>query len=295
MPPAEPRAGAIYDLGYRTYDGRRLGRTAAILSLYTFTLRGSFGIGRRPSAKIIPIIVAAIAFIPAIIQLGIAALIGDQAEIIAPWNYLGFIEVPVALFCAGVAPEVFGRDLRYRTLALYFARALHRSDYALARLGAFVTALAFLTLGPLLVLVIGNGLASPDLLEYLRERWLELPQSFASGAVIAVVAGAGSLAIAAHAPRRAYATIAIAAWFLVSLPLAAILVEVGGDFGRYAVWFSPLDLLSGVTLAIFDREPSPGSIQAAADLPLLTYPALAALHVLAATWLILRRFGRVQA
>ncbi|GIW13721.1 MAG: membrane protein [Tepidiforma sp.] len=295
MPPADPRAGAIYDLGYRAYDGPRLGRRAAVLSLYVFTLRAAFGIGRRPAAKVVPVLVTAFAFIPALIQLGVAALIGSRVEVVAPWNYLGFSEVPVALFCAGAAPEVFGRDLRYRTLALYFSRPLRRQDYALAKSAAFITALAVPTLGPLLLLVIGNGLASEDVPGYLAGHWRELPQSLAAGLLIAAVAGLGSLAIAVHAPRRAHATAAIAAWFLLTLPVAAIIVEVGGGAGRYAAWFSPFDLLYGAALAIFGREPGADSIQGAAGLPIATYLLLALLHAAAALALILRRFQRVQA
>lgn len=295
MSAADPRAGTIYDLGYRGYDGPRLGRRAAILALYTFTLRAAFGIGRRPTAKIIPFVVTAFAFIPALIQLGVAALIGNRVEVIAPWNYLGFSQVPVALFCAGVAPEVFGRDLRYRTLSLYFSRALYRSDYALAKAASFVTALAVLTLGPLVLLVVGNGLASEDVVGYIGDHWRELPQSLAAGLVIAGVAGLGSLAIAAHTPRRAYATVAVAAWFLVTFPLAGILVDIGGEVGRFAAWFSPFSLLYGASLAIFARDPGPDSIQAAADLPIASYLALAALHAAVAAGLILRRFQRVQA
>ena len=40
-------AGSIYDLGYRRYDGVRLGRRHSVLSLYFYTLRGAFGLGRR--------------------------------------------------------------------------------------------------------------------------------------------------------------------------------------------------------------------------------------------------------
>ncbi len=295
MPGPDARAGAIYDLGYRAYDGPRLGRAAAVLALYTFTLRGAFGIGRRTSAKVVPVTVTAFAYIPAIVQLGIAALLGSRIEIIAPWNYLGYSEVPVALFCAGVAPEIFGRDLRYRTLSLYFSRALQRTDYALAKTAAFVTALAVLTLGPLLLLAIGNGLASDDLPGYLADHWRELPQSLAAGLTIAFVAGCGSLAIAAHTPRRAYATVGVAAWFLITLPLAGILVAIGGEIGRFAAWFSPFDLLYGTALAIFGRTPGADSIQGRADLPLGTYPLLAAAHAAVAALLILRRFRQVQA
>jgi len=109
MPPADQRTGSIYDLGYRRYDGLRLGRQHAVLSLYVYTLRGAFGIGRRASSKIIPIIITVIAFLPALIQLGVAAIVSDEVDIIRPENYFGFVQVPVALFCAAIAPEITGR------------------------------------------------------------------------------------------------------------------------------------------------------------------------------------------
>ena len=103
MPPAETRSGNIYDLGYRGYEGARRGRPYAVLSLYLYTLRGAFGIGRRTSSKIIPIAITVIAFLPALVQLGVAAIVSENVEVIRPENYFGFVQVPVALFAAAVA------------------------------------------------------------------------------------------------------------------------------------------------------------------------------------------------
>ncbi len=63
--PAESAAGSIYDLGYRNYEGVRLGRRHAILSLYIQSLRGVFGFGRHTSSKIIPMGLAIVALLPA--------------------------------------------------------------------------------------------------------------------------------------------------------------------------------------------------------------------------------------
>ncbi|WP_322794880.1 hypothetical protein [Tepidiforma sp.] len=295
MPPAEPRTGSIYDLGYRRYDGPRLGRSQALRTLWLFTLRGAFGLGRRPSAKVLPVAITVIAFFPALVQLGVAALVGDRVEIITPWNYFGYVQVPVALFCAAVAPEIYGRDLRHRTIVLYFARALRREDYVLARAAAFAAALAVLTLLPQVVLLIGNGLASEDIPGYLADHWRELPQALVAGSGIAVVTAAVSLALAAQTPRRAYATVAVAAWFFITLPFASLLVEIGGEVGRYAVWFSPFDLLYGATLWVFGRDPGPTSAQAQAGLPDWTYPLLALAHAAVALALLLRRFRELRA
>ncbi len=295
MQPAEARSGNIYDLGYRHYDGARLGRRAAIVSLYFYTLRGAFGLGRRTSSKILPIAITIIAFIPAIVQLGIAGLLSASVEIIRPENYFGFVEVPIALFCAAVAPEICGRDMRQRTLSLYFSRALSRSDYALSKLAAFATAIAFLTLVPQAVLVIGNGLASDNLRDYISDNWADIPRTIGAGAGLAVTAAAVSLAIASQTSRRSYATVAVVAWFLLTLPIAGILVYGIGGAGTLAVFLSPFDFMYGAVLWVFNVTPGSDSTQSEADFPLWTYGLAVLAYTAAGIAITLRRFARIAA
>lgn len=288
-------AGSIYDLGYRRYDGVRLGRRHSVLSLYFYTLRGAFGLGRRSSSKIIPIAVAIIAFIPALIQLGIAAIVPAQFEIIKPENYYDYVQVIVALFCAAVAPEIVGRDQRTRTLSLYFSRALQRRDYALAKLAAFVTALLLLTLLPQAVLFLGSMLAANDIPQFLKDDWRQLPRIGVSGLLIAGLMASLSLAIACQTSRRSYATVAVIALFLVTTPLANIFVRAAGGVGRFAVLFSPFDLLAGTTQWVFDVTPDSEHIVSVADLPLLVYPVVTLAIIGIATAIILRRYERIAA
>jgi ABC-2 type transport system permease protein len=291
---AESRSGSIYDLGYRGYDGLRLGRRHAITALYFYTLRSAFGIGRRTSSKIMPIIIVIIAFIPAVGQLAIAALVSD-VEIYTPSNYFAYIEVPVALFCAAIAPEICGRDMRQRTLSLYFSRALQRRDYILAKLAAFATALTFLTLLPQAVLVIGNGLASKDLWGYVQDNWADLPRTVASGALIAAVAACVCLAIASQTPRRAYATIAVVAWFLITWPIAGVLISGIRGAGHYAVFISPFEFMHGCTLWIFNSSPETGSALDEAGFKLWVYPFVVLAYGAAGFAYVVRRFDRIAA
>ena len=130
--------GSIYDLGYQRYDGPRLGRTAASIALLRNTFRSAFGIGRGGRAKIAPFTLAALAILPAILAVGIAAIAlqagaGDVLEQASPVRYETYHGLTVTLlmlFCAAQAPELFGRDQRYGVLPLYFSRALTRTDYA---------------------------------------------------------------------------------------------------------------------------------------------------------------------
>ncbi len=295
MPPSEARSGSIYDLGYRRYDGPRLGRQHAVFALYLYSLRGAFGIGRRTSSKIIPIVITVIAFLPALIQLGVAAIISDDVDVIRPENYFGFVQVPVALFCAAIAPEITGRDMRQRTLSLYFSRALLRRDYALAKLAAFATALTVLTLAPQALLLLGNGLATNNLGDYVSDNWEDLPRTVASGVAIAVAMGAVAMAIAGQTARRAYATIAVVAWFLVTWPITAILVlEVGGA-GRAAALLSPFDFVYGATMWVFGVTPERDSVQDVAGIPLWGYGAALVAYAAGGTAFVIRRFERIAA
>jgi ABC-2 type transport system permease protein len=258
-PVSERAAGNIYDLGYRRYEGARLGRPHAILTLYIHSVRAAFGFGRRPLSKLFPIGFTVVAFIPALVQLGFGALtsgLDADIELIPHHEYYGYVQYILLLFCATVAPELGGRDQRTRTLSLYFSRALKREDYALTKLAALTTALLVLTLGPQALLYIGNGMAGDDLWGYISEEWDLLPPIVLSALMIStVIAGAG-LAIAAYLPRRSYSTVAILAVFAVPLAVSGILIgTVDPDLSRYGLLFSML-MFDGVTLWLFDVTPT---------------------------------------
>ncbi|MGE0599740.1 MAG: ABC transporter permease subunit [Dehalococcoidia bacterium] len=295
MQPVDARTGNIYDLGYRNYDGPRLGRRHAIISLYFYTLRGSFGLGRRTSSKIIPVAIAIIAMLPAIGQLAISALVSQDVEVITPDSYFGFVEVPIALFCAAIAPEISGRDMRQRTLSLYFSRALRRRDYALAKVAAFTTAMCFLTLLPQAVLVIGNGLATKDVWGYITDNWLDLPRTIAAGVLIAAMAASVSLAIASQTHRRAYATIAVVAWFLVTFPVSGVLIFGIGGVGKLAIYLSPFQFIHACTLWIFNSTPAVDSPPDRAGFPLWTYFVTVIAYMAGGLAVVIRRFDRISA
>ena len=57
--------GVIHDLGYRRYDGPRLGRAQIVRALIWHSFRSAFGIGRGVKAKIIPILAFVAICLPA--------------------------------------------------------------------------------------------------------------------------------------------------------------------------------------------------------------------------------------
>ncbi len=288
--------GNIYDLGYRRYEGVRKGRGYAIWALYLASLRGAFGMGRRPSSKIIPFALLIILLVPAIVQLGLVALIArEDLSLIKPENYFGFVRVIVALFCAAVAPELVGRDQRNRTLSLYFSRALMRSDYAVAKILALMTAVAGIVLLPNILLLAGSVLASADAWGYIKDNLDQIPPLIATTAIIAAVMSCVSLAVAAQTPRRAFATGGILALFVIPVPLVGIFVStVSGIGGRSFIFLNLFSVLGSVNDWLFGVSESRGSQLGIADFAHWTYLAASLAYIAIGAALVFRRYQKIS-
>src|SRR3954447_24153732 len=85
MPTPPPRApatpagrGAVYDRGYRPYDGPRGGRRAATFALYRASIRRALGLRRSWRQKVAPFVLLAIVTVPAVVNVGIAYITRDQ-------------------------------------------------------------------------------------------------------------------------------------------------------------------------------------------------------------------------
>jgi ABC-2 type transport system permease protein len=294
---ADAARGSIYDLGYQHYTGVRLGRPYAVWSLYLYSLRVVFGIGRSFWAKLAAFGLLAFALLPAIVQLGVASLSPDDIEVVPPEDYYGIIEPILAIFVAIIAPELAARDQRTRTLSLYFSRALRRSDYALAKFAALVTALLAITVIPQLLMFVGNMSAASDTFEYFTDNFWDLPAIILSAVLLSSFFSGIGLAIAAQTSRRTYSTVAIVAVLTLSVGIATAIFESSGpDSGRWALLFSPYHLVRGTTLWLFGADTGEDNPELEdADFPGVLY----ALTVLAITLFtliaVLRRYERVQA
>jgi len=294
--PSERAAGNIYDLGYRRYEGVRLGRHHAVLALYTASLRAAFGLGRRTSAKIIPVALVIIAMIPALIQLGVASTL-QNVEIVRLEEYFEYVQVVLALFVAAVAPELLGRDMRNRTLALYFSRPLKRADYALAKIAALTTAMLFLTLLPVSLMFVGNGLASSNSGQYFRDNFTDIFPIIGSSLLLSLFTSSLALALAVMTPRRAYATGAIIAVFVFSSTIASILLSIFGSDspGRFSYLIGMYWLMRGVTFWVFRAHPQPGDQLAEANIPGEVFFVVMAAVIAVAIWFLVRRYERMSA
>jgi ABC-2 type transport system permease protein len=197
--------GVIHDIGYQRYEGPRLGRGYAWRSLYQHSLRTAFGLGRGAKAKLVPWTPAAIILLVAVVLTVVRAGFGEM-----PVSYPEFsdsVSVLSVLFAALVAPELVSRDLRGGVLPLYFSRPLRRSDYALAKLAALLTATWLILAGPLTLMYVG-GVFSVDGWRAVWDETRDFGGGLLFAGVHAVVIGTIALLVASLFGRRAVAAAA---------------------------------------------------------------------------------------
>jgi ABC-2 type transport system permease protein len=245
-------AGAIYDIGYQHYDGKRLGRAGAVRALYIHGLRTVFGIGRGGRAKIPPIALIAILVVPAVIQAALAGIGNGQVQVFTHAGYFRTTVWIFGLFCAFQTPELVTGDQQHRVLALYFSRAVLRSDYVLARIGALATGLFLVALLPHLILLMGEYFSAEHVGEAIRKSLPMLPRIVGAALAIAVLLATVSITISAVIKRRPFATAAILALFLLASAFVAPLVMSRPDKMRYLVLASPMMIGDGLTTWMFD-------------------------------------------
>jgi ABC-2 type transport system permease protein len=216
-------SGVIHDIGYQRYTGPRLGRAYSIRSLYVHGVRSAFGFGRSGKAKVFPWIIVGLITMVAVVLTVIRSQTGQA--VLAYWQFANPIVLLLIFFCAIVAPELVSRDIRGGVLPLYFSRPLTRTDYALAKLGALVTALFLVVAGPLTVMFIGGAFT----LTKFADVWNEFGRYTAGLATIGVYAitfASLALLIASLSSRRAVAAAIIAGTFLITLPVYGVLLGI---------------------------------------------------------------------
>jgi ABC-2 type transport system permease protein len=235
----------IHDIGYQRYTGARLGPAHTFRALFSHGLRASFGLGRSAKAKIFPWIAVGIVSVIALIF----AIAKSQGEDVGYQNLPSVASVVVLIFLAIVAPELVSRDLRNNLLPLYFSRPLSRASYVGAKVSSLVAAIWLMLAGPQLLIFAAGAFGSGG---GVFAEFKGLLGGWAVSAFYAIIYGTLGLLIASLASRRAFAAGAIAAVFLISLPVVGVLIALGNDtLEEISPALSPALLPEGVREAIY--------------------------------------------
>ena len=283
--------GAVYDRGYRPYDGPRGGRAAAVLALFKASVRRAIGLRRPWRQKVLPFGLLAVVCIPAAVNVGIGyATRNSPLEGFSFFTYREYVGVSssLLLFVAVCAPDVICPDRRQRVLPLIFARPLTGTDYALAKLaavGSIVFAFSFL---PQVLLFVGQTLVSKDgSLQYMRDNAEVLWKVPVAVTALAAYYAGLSLAISCLTPRRVVAGASIFGVTIISSIVAAILNDADALGGR-GLLFNLLALPLLIRDLIFeghihDSNPLSG-VSGAGALAVVAYLGVLAISVGVLLW-----------
>ncbi|MCX5406060.1 ABC transporter permease [Streptomyces sp. NBC_00335] len=252
----------IHNIGYRSYDGPRLGRSYARKSLFAQSLRGAYGLGRSAKSKVLPMLLFAVMCVPALILVAVAITVpGSTALPIKYTTYAMTTQVIVYLYLASQAPQSVSRDLRFKTVPLYFSRPIERVDYVVAKFAAMASALFILTATPLLIMWIGSLLAKFDFADQTKG----FGQALVSVLLLSLLFSGLGLVMAALTPRRGFGVAAIIAVLLIPYgavsAVQAIAYETGSTGGiEWLGLFSPMSLIDGLQTAFLGADSGfPGS------------------------------------
>jgi ABC-2 type transport system permease protein len=218
----------IFDRGYRHYDGPRRGVPGAIVSLTRHSAQRALGLRRPLGAKFFPVLALAIAFIPAIVFVGIAAFVPDSSvrdDFLPSYGeYYGFVTSAILVFSAFVAPEVLCPDRRNGMLGLYLASPLTRDTYLIAKAASVLGVLSVATIGPPLLLLVANTLQNngPD---GPGDFLVLLGRVVVAGLAVSAAHTAVTLAVSSLTDRKAFASAGVIVLLIASSITTAILVE----------------------------------------------------------------------
>ncbi|MGW0706496.1 ABC transporter permease [Streptomyces sp. NPDC002643] len=250
----------IHNIGYRNYDGPRLGRAYARRSLYSQSLRGAYGLGRSAKSKVLPMLLFAVMCVPAAIMVAVAVATQANDLPIKYTEYAVIMQAVIGLYVASQAPQSVSRDLRFKTVPLYFSRPIETADYVRAKFVALASALFILTTVPLIVLYVGALLAKLDFTDQTKG----FGQGLVSVALLSLLFAGIGLVISAVTPRRGFGIAAVIAFLTISYGAVSVVQAIANEQSSAGAvpWlglFSPITLIDGVQTAFLGApSASPG-------------------------------------
>ncbi|MEV6793826.1 ABC transporter permease [Streptomyces sp. NPDC051320] len=247
----------IHNIGYREYDGPRLGRAYARRSLFSQSLLGAYGLGRSAKSKVLPMILFAVMCVPAAILVAVAVATKAKDLPLDYTRYAIVTQALIGLFLAAQAPQSVSRDLRFKSIPLYFSRPIERVDYVAAKFGALASALFALTAAPLVILYVGALLAKLDFADQTKG----FGQGLVSVALLSVLFSGIALVVAALTPRRGFGVAAVIAVLTITYGAVSTVQAIAfeQDAPGAVKWlglFSPITLIDGLQTAFLGATSS---------------------------------------
>ncbi|KPC72432.1 membrane protein, partial [Streptomyces sp. NRRL WC-3753] len=189
-----------------------MGRSHARRALYSQSLRGAYGLGRSAKSKVLPMLLFVVMCVPAAIMVAVAVATKAKDLPVDYTRYAVVMQAVIGLYVASQAPQSVSRDLRFKTVPLYFSRPVERVDYVLAKYAAMASALFLLTAVPLLVLYAGALLAELD----FADQTAGFGQGMVSVALLSLLFAGIGLVVSAVTPRRGFGIAAVIAVFTIT-------------------------------------------------------------------------------
>ncbi|MER7411905.1 ABC transporter permease subunit [Streptomyces cacaoi] len=244
-PAAQRGQDVIHNIGYRSYEGPRLGRSYARRALFTQSLRGAYGLGRSAKSKVLPMLLFAVVCVPAAIIVAVAVFAKQKELAVGNAEYVLMLQPVIGIYLAAVAPQAISLDLRFKTTPLYFSRPIERGDYVAAKYAALSAALFVFTAVPVLIMYIGALLAKLD----FGEQTKFLAQGIVFCALFALLHAGIAGFIAALTPRRGFGIAAIIVTLTIPYFLINALQAIPGPDSHVVGWLglgSPGTLMDGI-------------------------------------------------
>lgn len=152
--------GAVFDLGYKPHEGRRLGRAGARRALIKDGIRRVLGLRRKARRKILPALLMAIAVLPALFFTAFSVVAGEfdiTDNIFGHADYFDLNGSMALIFVALASSELLIPDRVHGTMTVYASRPLTTPDYVAGRATSLgIVVFSFLWI-PHLVLFIGRA------------------------------------------------------------------------------------------------------------------------------------------
>ncbi|MEU7899502.1 ABC transporter permease [Nonomuraea sp. NPDC049152] len=270
----------IYDIGYRHYEGVRLGRAHAVRALIVQNLRSVFGLGRRARSKLMPFLLAGSMMLLPVVAIALMATIGRND--IGYTGYAVLMQPVIAIFLASQSPTITAPDLRHKVLPLYLSRPISSLDYVAAKVVAMTVALFALVAIPLTVMYVGELLVDlpgpPHTKEYVA--------AVVTALVLALLLSTFGLALASFTPRRGLGVASVIAVYLLTSAVQTALFGAFESLGRsdLAEWswlINPFFLVDVLQSWLFGTTPAGGSSYPPGAFAALAVVALIALSMAA--------------